>query len=160
MHGSRRAGQHRHGVPGDAVPQHHGLCAGAVQLLHRAAVRHGAAGHAVEARHAGGRILGLAGGHGVVDRHVGLGEARSGSAALYRAFAACQGHGGEHVPRAVVVDHLRGGDGRGQHGDQAEAREELAGLVYGCTEIPSEGHLPLYQRPIFWAGWWPWCSSF
>jgi SSS family solute:Na+ symporter len=29
---------------------------------------------------------------------------------------------------------------------------ELAGLVYGCTEIPSEGHLPLWQRPIFWAG--------
>jgi SSS family solute:Na+ symporter len=27
----------------------------------------------------------------------------------------------------------------------------LAGLVYGVTEIPSEGHLPLYQRPIFWA---------
>jgi SSS family solute:Na+ symporter len=29
---------------------------------------------------------------------------------------------------------------------------ELVGLVYGCTEIPSEGHLPVYQRPIFWAG--------
>jgi SSS family solute:Na+ symporter len=28
---------------------------------------------------------------------------------------------------------------------------ELSGLVYGCTEIPSEGHLSLYQRPIFWA---------
>jgi SSS family solute:Na+ symporter len=29
--------------------------------------------------------------------------------------------------------------------------EELTGLVYGCTELPSEGHLALYQRPIFWA---------
>jgi SSS family solute:Na+ symporter len=29
---------------------------------------------------------------------------------------------------------------------------ELTGLVYGCTEIPSEGDLPLYQRPVFWAG--------
>jgi SSS family solute:Na+ symporter len=29
---------------------------------------------------------------------------------------------------------------------------ELAGLVRGCTEIPSEGHLPLTKRPIFWAG--------
>lgn len=29
---------------------------------------------------------------------------------------------------------------------------ELAGLVYGCTELPSEGHLPWTQRPIFWAG--------
>jgi solute:Na+ symporter, SSS family len=30
-------------------------------------------------------------------------------------------------------------------------REELVGLVYGETEIPSEGHLRLYQRPVFWA---------
>ena len=28
---------------------------------------------------------------------------------------------------------------------------ELVGLVRGCTEIPSEGDLPLWQRPIFWA---------
>jgi SSS family solute:Na+ symporter len=27
----------------------------------------------------------------------------------------------------------------------------LTGLVYGATEIPSLGHLKLYQRPIFWA---------
>lgn len=29
--------------------------------------------------------------------------------------------------------------------------EELTGLVYGHTKVPSEGDLPLYQRPIFWA---------
>ncbi len=29
--------------------------------------------------------------------------------------------------------------------------EELVGLVYGYTELPSEAHLPLYQRPVFWA---------
>ena len=29
--------------------------------------------------------------------------------------------------------------------------KELVNLVYGCTEIPSEGHLPLWQRPAFWA---------
>jgi len=29
--------------------------------------------------------------------------------------------------------------------------KQLAGLVYGCTEVPAEGHLPLWQRPIFWA---------
>ncbi len=28
---------------------------------------------------------------------------------------------------------------------------ELTGLVRGCTEIPSEGYMPLYKRPIFWA---------
>src|SRR5208337_2514533 len=30
--------------------------------------------------------------------------------------------------------------------------EELTGLVYGCTVLPSEGHLPLWKRPVFWAG--------
>ncbi len=30
--------------------------------------------------------------------------------------------------------------------------EELTGLVYGCTDLPSEGHLALWKRPIFWAG--------
>jgi SSS family solute:Na+ symporter len=28
---------------------------------------------------------------------------------------------------------------------------ELVGLVYGATDIPSEGELPIYQRPMFWA---------
>jgi SSS family solute:Na+ symporter len=29
--------------------------------------------------------------------------------------------------------------------------KELEGLVYGLTAVPSEGHLPLYKRTIFWA---------
>ncbi|MBM3745093.1 MAG: Na+/galactose cotransporter, partial [Acidobacteria bacterium] len=29
--------------------------------------------------------------------------------------------------------------------------EEMRGLVYGLTELPSEAHLPLWKRPIFWA---------
>jgi solute:Na+ symporter, SSS family len=29
--------------------------------------------------------------------------------------------------------------------------KQLVGLVYGCTEMPSEGDLKLYQRPAFWA---------
>jgi SSS family solute:Na+ symporter len=29
---------------------------------------------------------------------------------------------------------------------------ELTGLVRGYTDIPSEGHLPIFKRPIFWAG--------
>jgi SSS family solute:Na+ symporter len=28
--------------------------------------------------------------------------------------------------------------------------EELDGLVWGCTKLPSERVLPLYQRPVFW----------
>jgi SSS family solute:Na+ symporter len=30
--------------------------------------------------------------------------------------------------------------------------QELKGLVYGCTDIPGDGDLPLYRRPIFWGG--------
>ena len=51
--------QHRHGVPGDARAEHHGLRSGAVQLLHRAAVRHGDSRHAVETRHPCRRLLGI-----------------------------------------------------------------------------------------------------
>jgi SSS family solute:Na+ symporter len=29
---------------------------------------------------------------------------------------------------------------------------QLTGLVYGLTEVPSVGNLPLYQKPLFWAG--------
>ncbi len=29
--------------------------------------------------------------------------------------------------------------------------EELTGLVYGYTKLPSESGVPVYQRPIFWA---------
>ncbi|MCC6394575.1 MAG: sodium:solute symporter family protein [Bryobacterales bacterium] len=29
--------------------------------------------------------------------------------------------------------------------------KSLAGLVYGCTEIPAEGSIPLHHRPVFWA---------
>jgi solute:Na+ symporter, SSS family len=29
---------------------------------------------------------------------------------------------------------------------------ELVGLVYGATQVPSEGSLPFYHRPLFWAG--------
>jgi SSS family solute:Na+ symporter len=28
---------------------------------------------------------------------------------------------------------------------------ELTGLVMGCTDIPSEGKVPIYERPVFWA---------
>ena len=30
--------------------------------------------------------------------------------------------------------------------------EELTGLVYGCTNLPKEGHLPMMNRPVFWGG--------
>jgi SSS family solute:Na+ symporter len=36
-------------------------------------------------------------------------------------------------------------------GTRPKPVEELTGLVYGCTELPREGHWPLVKRPIFWA---------
>src|ERR1022692_1387284 len=35
---------------------------------------------------------------------------------------------------------------------EPKPESELTNLVYGCTVIPSEGNLPVWQRPIFWAG--------
>jgi SSS family solute:Na+ symporter len=32
-----------------------------------------------------------------------------------------------------------------------KAASELTGLVYGATEIPSDGDLPMWKRPLFWA---------
>ena len=34
---------------------------------------------------------------------------------------------------------------------QPKPAAELAGLVYGTYPLPSEGDLPLYKRPVFWA---------
>jgi len=34
---------------------------------------------------------------------------------------------------------------------KAKPLNELTGLVYGATDIPSEGNVPLYHRPVFWA---------
>jgi SSS family solute:Na+ symporter len=28
---------------------------------------------------------------------------------------------------------------------------QLTGLVYGLTEVPSVGDVPLYKKPLFWA---------
>ena len=57
VHHHRSGDQHRRGVSRHGIRQHHGLRTGAVQLLHRAAVRHRDSRHAVEARHRRGRIL-------------------------------------------------------------------------------------------------------
>src|ERR1700726_2051121 len=35
---------------------------------------------------------------------------------------------------------------------QPKTDAELTGLVYGLTEVPSIGDVPLYQKPLFWAG--------
>src|SRR5208337_4261782 len=103
----RRADLSGNGLSGDVVSEHHGLRAGALQLLHRPTVWDRGSRHVVEARSTERRILGSAGGHVVVDWHVGLGEGRSDGVALRGAFAECEGHGGKHVSRPVVVGGVR-----------------------------------------------------
>ena len=103
-HGNGRAGQHRHRLSRDGIPQHHGLRAGLVQLLHRAAVRHRDPGHAVETGHADGRLLGAAMRNAVLSRNVGVGKDRSQRALHHRAVSQRKRHGGKHVPGVVVLD--------------------------------------------------------
>ena len=81
----------------------------------------------------------------------GPGSNRPFGAAVRRPLARRQTDGGEYVPRALVLARLRHRDGRRQPATKPLPDSELAGLVYGCTAIPSEGDLPLLQRPIFWA---------
>ena len=76
-YGDRRAGEHRDRIHGDAIREHHGLCAGAVQHIHRSAVWDGDSGNALEASDRTGGLLGFAVWHGVVVRHVAVGENRS-----------------------------------------------------------------------------------
>ena len=123
VHAHRRAGEHRDSLPGDALLEHHGLRASAVQFLYRAVVRDGIAGHALEARDSLGRLLGIARGNGFIHRNVGVGEIRPVGPALRRAFASSEGHGGEYVSRAVVMGYLRCGYGGCEYGDRPEASE-------------------------------------
>ncbi len=67
-----RADLHRHGLRPVLLLEHPRVPAGARLLLHRAAVRHGHPGHAVEAGHAGGRLLGIPDRHLVSMSHVGF----------------------------------------------------------------------------------------
>ena len=133
--------------------QHHGLRAGAVQLLHRAAVRHRAAGHAVEARDAEGRLLGTAGAAPFPRSRMWAWVKADPSALAIMALSSNAKAMAENMYRAlwswlicvivtVVVSYMTTPDARNSN---------WSGLVYGCTELPSEGHLPLCQRPVFWA---------
>ena len=73
--------------------------------------------------------------------------------AIHCAFAGRKRHGRESLPRALVLGHLRSGHRGRQPIHHPKARsQELKGLVYGYTTIPSEKDLPMYKRPIFWAG--------
>ena len=61
-----------------------------------------------------GGFWGSARGNRVLDRDVGLGEGGSERVCAICALPECQGHGGEYVSCALVVDGLRQCHGRGQ----------------------------------------------
>ena len=97
---------------------------------------------------AAGGFWGLLCGNGFLDRHVGVGENGSVSAPLCRVVAATRetwlrictapcGPGWFASIVTVVVSLLT----------KPKPDSELKGLVYGDTEIPSEGQSALYQRP-------------
>ena len=95
-----------------------------------------------------GGFWGLLAGHrGLFHWSVALGEARIPARCATWRFLRRQGHGGEHVPRAVVLAGLRGGDRGRQPDDQAQAREGTDGLVYGVTDIPSSRQVLALSSP-------------
>src|SRR3954471_12725462 len=79
--------QHRDRLPGHGLRQHHGLCAGAVRILYRAAVWHRTAWHVVEASYTLGRISGIAGRHRLIGDDVFI-DAEGGSAEMGTDFCA------------------------------------------------------------------------
>ncbi len=92
--------------------EHHGLHAGSCQLLHRALVRYGHSGDAVETSYAEGRFLGAARGNSVVRRDVYGGGDTSRMVALRSTILRCQTNGRESIPCTVVMDYLRSGNDR------------------------------------------------
>jgi SSS family transporter len=120
----------RHCVPCESRRQHHGLRAGAVQLLHRAALRHRHPWHVVEARHQGRRLLGTLRRHRRLHRYVGRGRARPRQHPLHdpeaprlrRHHRPRAGHGRQPLPRALGLVRLRARHHRRQLHDQTHAR--------------------------------------
>ena len=110
-------------------------------------------GHALETGDRRRRLLGIAVRNAFVDRHVGMGEARSHRAALCGALAACQGPGPGYVPGALVVHRVRSRHRSGEYGDEACAGQRIDGSgVRSRPKFRRLGTFPLYERPLFWAG--------
>ena len=140
------------GVPGDECVVDHGLCAGAVQLLYRAAVWDGDPGDAVEAGDEGRRVLGIGGGHGGVRSPCLCGCITTPNALRYVAMSPDAQPMAENLYRALwswlicvgvtIAVSMAG---------KAMPETELANLVYGVTPLPDDGAKTLWQKPIFWA---------
>ena len=153
-----------HRDPGGQLLQHHGLPAGAVRVLQRAAVRDLHPGHVLEADDRDGRL----GGAGV--RHALGGPRRL----PHRGRLRQREHRRDPARRAGrgVPGRLRGlrRRHRAQHrrltGDQAQAgrgagRSGLLGDTQGATHRPQRGELSRGTAgPSLSPAWpWPWSSS-
>jgi len=110
------------------VREHHGLRAGAVQLLHCSAVRDSRAGNALETSDGPGGILGIAVWDAFVGQHVVMGESRSFRAALCGALASRQRPRTGYVSGALVFYSVRHGHRGGQSGNEADAGQRTDGL--------------------------------
>ncbi len=149
-YGDWSADQRGHGVSRDAVCQHHGLRAGVVQFLHRAPVRNGRAWDALETGDRRGRILGIAVRNTFFDRHVDMGEnsilprcdmwrCRLTPKVLPRTCFRRSGLFWFVVTVTVVVSLAT----------KPMADEQLNGLVYGLTRVPSVEKRTLVIRSHF-----------
>ena len=153
---SRRDRLHRHGLPGDERRRHHGLRAGAVQLLHLAAAWRRADGHVLEARDTAGGFWGLLLGTltsiGLwawvkIDpsalRYVALSpDAKTMAENMYRALWS--------VIVSVVVDRDRGQPVR-------PSRDPWPNWMAWSTAQPScptEEPVPFYKNEWFWTAIW------
>ncbi len=103
----RRDRLHRRGIPGAARARHYGLCAGALQLLHRASAGRHLDGNVLEARHCSGRLPRTADRHQFFGRYVCVGQVQSRRVGDDCAFARCQADGRESVSRLVGLLHQR-----------------------------------------------------
>ena len=83
---------------------------------------------------------------------MGVGDERAFGLGVYCAFAESETHGGKHVPRALELDHLREVTVVVSLMTKPKPEEELVGLVYGATDIPSEGDLLWYPKADFLGG--------
>ena len=79
-----------------------------------------------------GGFWGLVAGTTLIDRHVVVGLHEPGRSGLRGPFTPRQADGRKHVPRTLVVDHLRGRDRRRQPGHAAQDRR---GAGWTCLRL-------------------------
>ena len=134
-----------------ARARHHGLRAGAVQHLYRAAAGRHSLRHVLEARQQAGRLSRPADRHRLFGQPVHVGQAQSCRAGQRGAFARRQADGRKCLPRAVGILLCRHLVIVVSLFTKPRPVAELDGLVYGATKLPKEEPVPFYKREWMWA---------